>query len=69
MRSVPTRRLHTQTVLYFNESVLHKVITFCVDLSFSSNAKCYKILKIIVSPIAASSRKRKYVYTGLVPIT
>ena len=46
-----------------------KVITFCVDLSFSSNAKCYKILKINVWPITASSRHRKRVYTGVVPIT
>ena len=42
-----------------------KVIIFCVELSFSTNAKCYKILKIDVWPITASARHRKYVYTGI----
>ena len=47
MCSVATLRLYPRTVLNFNDSVLQKVITFCVEFSFSTDAKCYKILMII----------------------
>ena len=37
-----------------------KVVIFSVELSCSTNAKCYKILKIDVWSITASARHRIY---------
>ena len=53
---------HSFSKIYF----LIKVLTFCVELYFSINAKCYKILKIEVWPVTASARHRKYEYTYIV---